>query len=236
MDREEQIARFHENVAREVVVKGRSAATVAREYGVSRKNVESWVEAYREQLEAEAREENENLIRNFGYAMEGGESVGKGEKNREKAIEMLQAGKGWTEIMREAHINGRELSELKKALDLAAEKPEKKAEEPETKAEETVAIEGTEDTKAEAREPETVTVEAAAQPVEVTVQRKKRKAAPAVAAPRGRWISDQDQMQMMWAVGVLESYMETRPEGCAGRQAARVLRRIAGMEDEHVGA
>lgn len=47
--------RFRGNIAREVVLKGRSVESVAREYGLSRANVAQWAEERRERLMEEAR-------------------------------------------------------------------------------------------------------------------------------------------------------------------------------------
>lgn len=66
---------------------------------------------------------------------------------------------------------------------------------------------------------------------EIPTKRKRIAAKPAAPSEIGRRLSDLDERELLWAAGVIEMYIDIRPDNSAGRRAVAILRRIAGLED-----
>lgn len=148
----------------------------------------------------------------------------KGEKNVELARQMLQAGEEWTKILRAAHIGAKDLAALRREMDAAPEEAAQPVEE--------AAPEQTDVLKTlEGFTPYVPEQPAEAEPSEPeTAPEPRKRRAPQPKQPAGRQLSAQDERELLWAAGVIEMYIDIRPDNSAGRRAVEILRRIAGLE------
>jgi hypothetical protein len=155
----------------------------------------------------------------------------KGEKNVELARQMLQAGEEWTKILRAAHIGAKDLAALRREMDAAPEEATQPVEDAAPTVEE-AAPEQTDALKTlEGFTPYALEQPAEAEPFEPeTAPEPRKRRAPQPKQPAGRQLSAQDERELLWAAGVIEMYIDIRPDNSAGRRAVEILRRIAGLE------
>lgn len=154
----------------------------------------------------------------------------KGEKNVELARQMLQAGEEWTKILRAAHIGAKDLAALRREMDAAPEEATQPVEEAAPTVE--AAPEQTDALKTlEGFTPYALEQPAEAEPSEPeSAPEPRKRRAPQPKQPAGRQLSAQDERELLWAAGVIEMYIDIRPDNSAGRRAVEILRRIAGLE------